>query len=105
MMSLREWWRNRSGRAKAVTVLATILILQIGLCFGTPSIVNSFQAIFHLKPSDDEFGDGLGYMMLEALLCIVTLLALIVVPLFFRSRSTPQRLFDDEYQRNKQDHD
>ena len=45
-MSLRKWWQDKSGRAKAITVLSTLLILQIGLCFGTDPIVSLSRAIF-----------------------------------------------------------
>ncbi len=79
-MSFREWWRNRSGRAKAVTVLSALLILQIGLCFGTPSIVGSFQTAFHIKPSgNEEFGPSMGYMFLEAFLALMTGIALLAM--------------------------
>jgi|GEM_PF-5983580 len=94
-MSFREWWRNRSGKAKTITVLCALLILQIGLCFGTPSILDAYQAIFHLNlRADEEFGPGLGFMFFEALLCVVTVLVLFVVSLFWQSRQDPQKLFD-----------
>lgn len=94
-MSLREWWRNKSGGAKTITVLCTLLILEIGLCFSTPSIVNSYEAIFHIKPMDDEFGDGFGFMIILAMLCVLTLIALLVAPLYFLSRPGVQKLFND----------
>jgi hypothetical protein len=79
-MSLQEWWRNKSGKAKTITVLATLLILQIGLCFGTPSIVSFYQAIFHIKlRGDEEFGPNVGYMFIEALLALMTAIVLLVV--------------------------
>lgn len=77
-MSLRDWWRNRSGKAKTVTVLCALLILQIGLCFGTSSIVNSYQAVFHVKPSaNEEFSPSVGFMIIEAMLAAVTGIALL----------------------------
>jgi len=56
-MKLGRWWSEKSGKAKVVTVLATLLILQIGLCFGTPAIVPWYQIIFG-PSSDSELGLG-----------------------------------------------
>jgi hypothetical protein len=83
-MSLLEWWRTKSGKAKTIAVLCTLLILQIGLCFGTQPIVDSFQAIFHIKLSgDDEFGPSVEYMIIEAILAGVTSIALAVAALSY----------------------
>lgn len=74
-MSFQSWWQQKSKRAKAITIIATALILQIGLCFGTPATVSwSDQALgTHLNRQ----WASLGYMMVEALLACVVFLVLI----------------------------
>jgi len=65
---------RKSGGAKAVTVLATLLILQIGLCFSTDAtVLPAYRAIF--GPSyDPEL--GLGLVMWQGILCGVTIMLL-----------------------------
>jgi len=77
-MTFKSWWGEKSRKSKAITVVSTLLILQIGLCFGTPSGVSWFQAILHIKPGDDPF-ENLGYMFVEGILCLVTGLVLFVI--------------------------
>ena len=81
-MGFQSWWQQKSKRAKAITIIATALILQIGLCFGTPATVSwSDQALgTHLN---HEY-DALGYMMVEALLACVVFLVLIGFLIFYR---------------------
>lgn len=38
-MGFRKWWRHRSGMAKTVTVLSAVLLVQMGLCFGTEPLL------------------------------------------------------------------
>ena len=76
MNSLRSWWTKNSGGAKIVTVLAALLVLQIGLCWTTPfTVVPAYLAV-HGPSSDSEL--GLGLMIWQGILCIVTFLALFV---------------------------
>jgi hypothetical protein len=96
-MNFSNWWRRKSGRAKTVTVLAVVLLLQIGLCFGTPEATSWFDDLFRIHRDDPFY--ALGWMMFEALLCIVTVIVLFVVAfgftgLFPDTRDTP-RLFPD----------
>jgi hypothetical protein len=59
-----------------VVVLAVLLILQIGLCFSTDStVMPAYEAIFG-RSSDPEA--GIGFAVAQAMLCGVTLLALII---------------------------
>ena len=81
-MSFKSWWQQKGKRSKAITIIATALILQIGLCFGTPATVSwSDQALgTHLN---HEY-DALGYMMVEALMAGVVFLVLIGFLIFYR---------------------
>ena len=75
-MGIQNWWKRRSGGAKAVTVLATLLTLQIGLCFSTGlTVLPAYQAIFG-PSSDSEL--GLGLIIWQGILCGVTILLLAV---------------------------
>jgi hypothetical protein len=81
-MSFRNWWRRKGGRSKTITILATLMILQIGLCFSTPKGVSWYRALFHLKPSDDPL-EMLGIMCSEAVLCLVTVVLLVLITIFW----------------------
>ncbi len=70
-------WKQKSVPAKVVTVLAVLLILQIGLCFGAPITATCFDALFHLKPSYGAL-EWLGMMSILAITSILTAAALIV---------------------------
>ena len=80
-MSFRSWWRQKSRKSKTIVVISILLTLQIGLCFGTPTGVSWYQALFHVKSSDPL--EALGMMALEAMLCVATFLALIVTAIFW----------------------
>ena len=89
-MSFRDWWRQKNRKSKAIAVISTLLIVQIGLCFGTPSGVSWYQSLFHVKSSDPL--EALGMMAFEAMLCVATVLALIVTAIFWHpDLSYPQR--------------
>jgi hypothetical protein len=56
-------------------VLAVLLILQIGLCFSSDStVIPAYEAIF--GPSHDPEA-GIGFAVVQAMLCGVTFVALI----------------------------
>jgi len=75
-VSFGKWWRRRSGGAKTVVVLSMLLILQIGLCFSSDStVIPAFNAIFG-QSHDPEA--GIGFAVGQAMLCVVTFVALIV---------------------------
>jgi uncharacterized membrane protein len=82
-MSLKTWWRTKSGKAKAVTVLAVLIILNTGLCFLIPSAAEWAVATFHLGYRDPM--SGLGLMVIQALLDVVLLVVLLFVAIFGRS--------------------
>jgi 4-amino-4-deoxy-L-arabinose transferase-like glycosyltransferase len=70
------WWKRRSGGAKTVVVLAVLLILQIGLCFSTDStVLPAYVAIFG-HGSESEL--GLSLVVFQAILCAVTIVALLI---------------------------
>ena len=73
---MKEWWFPKSGSAKTVTALATLLILQIGLCFASPGEPAWFDRLFNIHPYAAEWHAGL--VVLEAELCMITFLLLIV---------------------------
>lgn len=75
-MAIRNWWRVRSGRAKTITVLSAFLILQIGLCFGTPTATPWVEALFHIRARNPM--EALGLMIWQALFCFVTAVVLVL---------------------------
>lgn len=89
-MSIQSWWQQKNRRAKAVTVLATMLILQIGLCFGTPKSVSWLDDLAGTHLSRDPFA-ALGYMFFEAILAIVVFLVLVGVLIFYRGSDAKRR--------------
>jgi hypothetical protein len=78
-MKLGKWWKRRSGWAKAVTILAALAMLQVGLCFTTPVTVLPIHDAIYGKRSDAEV--GLGLVVWQFLLCGITfgLLALATI--------------------------
>lgn len=81
-MSFRTRWQQKSGRAKAITIVATLLILQIGLCFGTPLGVSWFDTLFPTPEGRNPF-NAIGYMVIEAISAIVIFLVFIGVLIFY----------------------
>ena len=79
----QTWWQQKSRRSKAITILATLLILQIGLCFGTPLGVSWSDNHLGTRLDPDSYG-GLGYMFLEAILASVVFLVFAGVLIFYR---------------------
>lgn len=75
-MSLKAWWRRKSGPAKLVTALTTLLILQIGTCFASPGQPAWFDKLFHIKPS--RYGFRAGLVVVEAYFCIGTFILLLI---------------------------
>jgi hypothetical protein len=79
------WWKHKSWPTKAMTVLATILILQIGLCVGaTDWMTPWYVSVFH--PASGELGPGIDLAVLQAFLCLFTLALMLVVGLIWASR-------------------
>lgn len=97
-MGFENWWRHKSGRSKTATVLAAVLLLQIGLCFGTPAATSWFDTLFHIHRDDPFY--ALGWMIFEALLCILTVILLFVaaigLPGLFPDRKGTPRLFPSD---------
>src|ERR1700739_3334270 len=89
-MSLQRSWQEKNRRAKAITILATLLILQVGLCFGTPKGVSWLAALVGTHMSRDPF-DALGYMFFEALIAIVVFLVFLGVLIFYRRSDAEPR--------------
>lgn len=82
-MSFQSWWQQKGRRSKAITVLATLLILQVGLCFGTPVEVSWSDAVLGTHFGRDPF-NALGYMFIEALLAGLAFLVFLGVVIFYR---------------------
>ena len=87
-MSVQSWWQKKNRRAKAITILATVLVLQVGLCFGTPKGASWLDDLVGTHLSRDPF-DALGYMFFEALIAIVVFLVFLAVLIFYH-RSDPK---------------
>jgi hypothetical protein len=79
--NLRIWWTCKSGKEKVITVLAVVLILQIGLCFSTPALMPWVAAVFHIRHGNNPL-DDLGPMVVQMFLCIGTIVFLIIEAVF-----------------------
>jgi hypothetical protein len=95
---MRKWWNHKSGRAKTVTVLATLLVVQIGLCAGTSQLTYRFGVLIP-KGYDVPMGT-LDLMIWQAFLCILTLILLTMVvtlsiPKFLLRRPGKKKDSDD----------
>lgn len=100
-MKIGKWWQKRSGGAKTVTALTALLILQIGVCFGSGIAIDALVT----PGPGDEFGAGFGWMAMQAVGCLLTL-ALLVIALIgwaLTGASEPQRLFDEKEYEEKHD--
>lgn len=86
-MSLKTWWRRKSGLSKTVTILATALILQIGLCFASPGEPRWFDRLFGIQPRPDVYL-RIGLVTSEAFLCLITFLLLLGAALAQITRSS-----------------
>lgn len=84
-MSLRTWWHDTTLLSKTIVILCALLILEIGLCFSTPYTVQPAVEVFS-RPAD-----RLGLVILQALLCVITflLLVLLLIARFVASLSHP----------------
>jgi len=88
-MSFQSWWQRKSRRAKAITLLATLLTLQVGLCFGTPAGVSWSDQTLGTHLGRGELA-ALGYMVAEALAAGVVFLVFLGFLIFYRpSVSSP----------------
>jgi len=75
-LSFGKWWKRRSGGAKTVVALAVLLILQIGLCFSSDlTVIPAYEAIFGASHDPEA---GIGFAVVQAMLCAVTGVALLV---------------------------
>jgi integral membrane sensor domain MASE1 len=84
-MSVKTWWQHKSGPAKLVTALTTLLILQIGLCFASPGEPAWFDRVFHIHPMPDQL--RLGLVVVEAYLSIGTFIFLLIALLVWGTSS------------------
>jgi riboflavin transporter FmnP len=75
-LNFRGWWNRKSGRAKVVAVLATLLVLQIGLCWTNPRTVLPLYLWIFGPSSDSEL--GLGLSIWQGILSIVTFFFLLI---------------------------
>jgi hypothetical protein len=69
-------WKQTSGPAKLVTVLAALLILQIGVCFASPSEPPWFDKFFHVQRDPESLHIGLAVMQMY--LCLITAVLLLI---------------------------
>jgi hypothetical protein len=85
-MSLQSWWLQKSRRAKTITILAILLLLEIGLCFGTPVGVSWSDTAFGTHFGRDPFA-SLGYMFIQAIVAGIMFLIFLGVAIFYRPSS------------------
>lgn len=81
-MWFRNWWYRHDGRSKAITALAVLLLLQIGLCFSSPGVAPWFGRTFHITSLDDPM-QTLLLMFWQERLCVLTACLLIAVAMGF----------------------
>ena len=94
-MSFQSWWQQKNRRAKAVTIFATLLILQIGLCFGTPVGVSWLDDLVGTHLGRDPFA-AFGYMFIEAIVEIIVFLVFLGVLIFYRPAAKRELPESDE---------
>ena len=82
-MSLKTWWRTKNRKAKTITTLCVLIILNTGLCFLIPSAAESL----HLAGRDPM--SGLELMMVQAFLDLLLIVVLIGVAIFWRPSQSP----------------
>jgi len=86
-MSLKTWWRTKSGKAKTITTITVLIILNTGLCFLIPTTVEWAASTFHLGYQDPM--SGVGLMAIQAVLDVVLIFVLICVAIFWRPGQSP----------------
>jgi hypothetical protein len=84
-MSFRNWWQTKSGKSKTITVLCAVLILDVGLCFATPAAVDRLNTALHRIRSDPF--EGIGYMIIQAIFCVILAVIIFGLGLFWPSHS------------------
>jgi uncharacterized membrane protein len=82
-MSLKTWWGTKNRKAKTITTLCVLIILNTGRCFLIPSTAEWAVATFQLGYRDPM--SGIGLMVIQALLDVVLLVVLLFVAIFGRS--------------------
>jgi hypothetical protein len=75
-MSIRTWWKAKSGAGKALMVLAVLLTLQIGLCIATPALTQRWDVMQH-KPAGEGWGT-FGLLLWELLFCVANVVAMVI---------------------------
>jgi len=80
-LRIAEWWRHKSGKAKTVTVLAVVLIAQIGLCFSTEPVMHWLSPFF--PRIDNDPMESLGLMIWQAMFCLLTIGMIFVASVFW----------------------
>jgi hypothetical protein len=70
------WWREKSGAAKVLVVLAVLLMLQIGLCVATPALTQRWDMV-QQKPAG-EGGGTFGLVLWELLFCVANAAAIFI---------------------------
>ena len=93
-MTMANWWKRRSGAAKTVTVLAVLLTLQIGLCFSTPYTVQPIHDAMFGRDTG-EMAD-LGLWVIQAFLCVFTLVLLIIALIVAAASPRPAAKTDSQ---------
>jgi hypothetical protein len=94
-MKIRAWWKQSSGLAKTVTILSALLLLQIGVCALTPTVLPWYEAVFQVPPSHDPL-EALGLMAFQAILCVCSLVILFFAWVAFTSRSKRRKIDSPE---------
>jgi branched-subunit amino acid permease len=86
-MSLNRWWLKKNAKSKTITVLAALLLVEIGLCFSTPvTVAPAYEALF--GPSHDS-ELALGLQIYQFFLWLITLAMLgAVAVLWHRNRDS-----------------
>jgi phosphotransferase system glucose/maltose/N-acetylglucosamine-specific IIC component len=88
-MTLARWWKQKSGQAKTITLLAVLFTLQIGLCFSTGAITNSL----HTPPPhgyDHPMWD-LTLMLWQFFICLITLALIVVLAVWWHQGISSSR--------------
>jgi hypothetical protein len=75
-MNSREKWKHASAPAKWISVLAVLLIMQIGGCVATPALTGWIDTQFHI--AGGEGWGNFGLVLWELLFCALTSLLMLI---------------------------
>lgn len=94
-MNIKRWWGKKNAKSKTITVLATLLILEIGLCFSTPAtMAPACEALF--GPSHDS-ELALGLEVWQFFLWLISLVVLGAIAMLWQPKPYPDKTDEEKH--------